>query len=323
MRLEDFDYELPKELIAQKPAEPRDHSRLLVLHRDGGMEHRMFYELPEYLGEGDVLVFNRSRVIPARLKGYKETGAKMEILLIREVGGKWEALIRPSRKVRIGVPIRVGEYKIEVLERKESGLFVLEVPDGALKEGEIPLPPYIRTKIENPERYQTIFADRDGSIASPTAGLHFTENLISRIKEKGVRIGFITLHISLDTFRPIKNAESHKLYKEYCEVDEETVRLIKGAKRVICVGTTVVRALETCALEGEPRPFFGFTELFIKPGFEFKVTDALITNFHLPRTTLLMLVCAFAGREKIMRAYEEAKKLGYRFYSFGDAMLIL
>lgn len=345
MRTADFDYDLPPELIAQEPVEPRDHARLFVLHRSSGaFEHRRFYELPELLRPGDLLVANDSRVLPARLYAVKpETGGRVELLLLRErTTGVWEALVRPSRRVRPG-------SRVELLDQNDapSGLTAVigetrgawravrfEAPLQQVLErcGRVPLPPYIRAPLRNPERYQTVYARQPGSAAAPTAGLHFTPQLLERLRERGIGMAFVTLHVGLDTFRPVteEHPQEHKMHSEYIAVPAETAALVNETKarggRVVAVGTTVVRTLEAAiraSSSGVLEPFAGTTDLFILPGFEFKVIDALITNFHLPRSTLLMLVSAFTGRELILRAYAEAVRERYRFYSFGDAMLIL
>ena len=339
MKTAEFDYHLPPELIAQTPVEPRDASRLMVVHRDTGQfEHRIFREIVEYVRPGDLLVANQSRVIPARLYGRKvPTGGKVELLLLTKRGEHvWETLVR-GRRIREGVRIRVGdgEHSLEgtVVEITESGGRLIEFDrplEPLLKHiGVVPLPPYIHKPIADPERYQTVYARIEGSVAAPTAGLHFTPELMRRIEEKGARFVFVTLHIGLDTFRPVKeeNVEEHRMHSEYCELDEKVAEEINRARRegrrIIAVGTTSVRVLETAATDEGVRPFRGWTDLFIYPGYRFKVVDVMITNFHLPRSTLIMLVSAFAGRDLILRAYEEAVRLRYRFYSFGDAMLIL
>lgn len=342
MRLEDFDYYLPAELIAQTPVEPRDASRLLVLHREKDMlEHRHFYDLPDYLCDGDVLVLNETRVLPARLWGRRAgTGARIEVLLLtRRTGDIWETLVRPARRVPVGTEIIFGrgELKGRVISVGKEGERLLEFayeegPFEALLErlGEMPLPPYIKEKPENPGRYQTVYARVDGSAAAPTAGLHFTPRLMERLQEKGIKLAYLLLHVGLGTFRPVKveNIEEHRMHAEYYEVTPETAAAINEARcrggRVVAVGTTVVRTLETVATpEGLIRPGKGWTDIFIYPGYTFKAVDCLITNFHLPKSTLIMLVSAFAGREKILAAYKEAVAAGYRFFSFGDAMLIL
>jgi S-adenosylmethionine:tRNA ribosyltransferase-isomerase len=339
MKTSDFDYELPLERIAQTAVEPRDHSRLMVLSRkDGDMEHRHFYEVGDYLRSGDVLVCNDSRVIPARLLGRKVGGgAKVELLLLRRLElGVWEALARPGRRLKVGTRVELGEGPVieaQVIEKKETGTVVVSFPDEEAleKAGAVPLPPYIHTPLTNPERYQTVYAQEKGSVAAPTAGLHFTPELMDKLQGKGVRFVFVTLHLGLDSFRPVQvdDPGEHVIHKEYGELTPEVARELNQAKaegrRVICVGTSAVRMLEHAAGGNEDgvKPFTGWVDLFIWPGHRFKMVDALITNFHLPRSTLLMLVSAFAGRELILQAYLEAMNLNYRFYSFGDAMLII
>jgi S-adenosylmethionine:tRNA ribosyltransferase-isomerase len=339
MRTSDFDYHLPPERIAQHPIEPRHNARLLVLNRQNGeMEHRHFYDLPEYLSERDVLVINQTRVIPARIHGIKPTGGKVEILLLRrESDAVWEALVG-GKKVRAGTVIQLVDGPRAVIEAELEGVrrlvrFETEIEPYLEKKGQMPLPPYIHEKLENPERYQTVFARLPGSAAAPTAGLHFTPELIGRLEQKGVRFAKITLHVGLDTFAPVNEEDprEHAIHSEWCELDEEAARLINSARaeggRVVAVGTTSVRTLESAAKNAAAgqvvAPFSGSTRLFILPGYSFKAVDAMITNFHLPRSTLLMLVSAFAGRERILDAYQQAVRLGYRFYSFGDAMLIV
>jgi S-adenosylmethionine:tRNA ribosyltransferase-isomerase len=338
MKTGDFDYHLPSAYIAQTAAEPRDHSRLMVLsRRDGKVEHRRFYELCDYLQSGDVLVSNDSRVIPARLLGRKvDGGGKVELLLLRRLdGGVWETLAKPGRRLKAGARIELGAGPVvqaEVIEKTENGTAVVSFSDeDALEElGIVPLPPYIRITLTDSERYQTIYAREKGSVAAPTAGLHFTPELMSRLREEGVHLAFITLHLALDSFRPVQvdNPQEHVIHREYGKITPEVAAEINRARtegrRVICVGTSVVRLLEHVARvnKGEISAFEDWTDLFIVPGHRFQVVDALITNFHLPRSTLLMLVSAFAGRERILGAYGEAMRLGYRFYSFGDAMLI-
>uniref|UniRef100_A0A7C4Q363 S-adenosylmethionine:tRNA ribosyltransferase-isomerase n=1 Tax=Bellilinea caldifistulae TaxID=360411 RepID=A0A7C4Q363_9CHLR len=339
MRTSDFDYHLPPERIAQHPIEPRHNARLLVLNRQSGeMEHRHFYELPEYLNDRDVLVINQTRVIPARIYGIKPTGGKVEILLLRRESERvWEALIG-GKKVGAGTVIQLVDGPRAVIEAVLDGArrlvrFEMEIEPYLEKKGQVPLPPYIHEKLENPERYQTVFARLPGSAAAPTAGLHFTPELIGRLEQKGVRFARITLHVGLDTFAPVNEEDprEHAIHSEWCELDEEAARLINSARaeggRVVAVGTTSVRTLESAALNASAgqvvAPFSGRTRLFILPGYSFRAVDAMITNFHLPRSTLLMLVSAFAGRERILNAYQEAMRLEYRFYSFGDAMLIV
>lgn len=340
MKTSDFDYELPPELIAQHPVEPRDSSRLLVVdRRSGKLEHRIFREIGEYLNAGDVLVCNESRVIPARLHGRKPTGGKVEIFLLHRQGEReWQALTR-GKGIREGTTVtvydRYGEpaAQASIVQVLPDGERVIEFdrPIEALlpQVGEVPLPPYIREPLKDPERYQTVYAHTEGSVAAPTAGLHFTPELIDALKRQGVQFAFVTLHVGLGTFRPIQveDISQHEMHAEWGQITAEVVDQIRRARerghRCVAVGTTSVRILETAAREGELKPFSGWTDLFITPGFTFHVVDAMITNFHLPRSTLLMLVSAFAGRELILNAYEEAIRRRYRFYSFGDAMLIL
>ncbi len=339
MKTSDFDYDLPLERIAQTAVEPRDYSRLMVLSRkDGHMEHRHFYEVGDYLHPGDLLVCNNSRVIPARLLGRKMGGgAKIELLLLRRLErGVWEALARPGRRLKAGAMVQLGESHIieaKVIEKKDDGAVIVSFPDEETleKAGAVPLPPYIHTPLTNPGRYQTVYAREKGSVAAPTAGLHFTSKLMKSLQDKGVRFVFVTLHLGLDSFRPVQvdDPAEHVIHKEYGEITSEVVRELNQARadgrRVVCVGTSTVRLLEYAAQEDEGciKAFTGWVDLFIRPGHQFNTVDALITNFHLPRSTLLMLVSAFAGRELILQAYREAMNLGYRFYSFGDAMLII
>jgi len=337
MHLSEFDYELPPELIAQDPLPERDKSRLLVLHRGSGrIEHRFFYNLPDYLQAGDVLVLNNTRVTAKRLRGVKPTGGKVEVLLLREVApNKWEALVKPGRRLEAGTQIVFGDEQLsaQVLARTPDGGRILDFGQseevcGLIESlGEVPLPPYIRKKLDTPERYQTIYADEPGSAAAPTAGLHFTPSLLEQVRAKDVKIAFITLDVGIATFRPVKTEfiADHPMHKERISISPEAAEAINTARgRIISVGTTTVRALESAAVgRHKVAPVDCETELYIMPGFEFKIVDALITNFHMPRSTLLILVSAFAGREKVMRAYDEAKRLKYRFLSFGDAMLII
>ena len=347
MKTSDFDYFLPTELIAQTAAEPRDESRLMVLNRsDGSVEHHKFFEIVDYLQAGDVLIFNDSRVIPARLKGKKlNSGGKVEILLLRRLNSNvWEALVKPGKRVNVGTQIEITGNSIdsgqavkilgEVTEIKQNGTKVLEFSDETLlsRVGEIPLPPYIHTPLATPERYQTVYAAVDGSVAAPTAGLHFTPQLLSRIEQKGVHCQFVTLHVGLDTFQPVRadNPFEHRIYQEYGVITQEVASQLSQAKaegqRIICVGTTTVRIMEQAAQNSTAsllEPFADWVGLFILPGYQFRMTDALITNFHLPKSTLLMLVTAFAGKDFINQAYREAIASAYCFYSFGDAMLIL
>lgn len=350
MRMADFDYELPPEAIAQEPVEPRDASRLLVLHRDQGrLEHRIFRELPQYLRAGDVLVVNESRVRPARLVGEKEgTGGVVELLLLRpDPDGVWECLARPGRRLRPGVRVVFGggRLRAEILVSPPGGpAGVCRVRlehqgslDQVLEElGRLPLPPYIHRELADPERYQTVYARETGSAAAPTAGLHFTPELLERVRALGVQVVPVVLHVGLDTFRPVteEEAEAHPMHREYYAIPPETAQAVNGARaqggRVVAVGTTSVRALESAALRAEEAGTgqriwagSGWTDLYIYPGYRFRAVDALVTNFHLPRSTLLLLVSALAGREAILEAYRVALAEGYRFYSFGDAMLIV
>ncbi|MCL6518249.1 MAG: tRNA preQ1(34) S-adenosylmethionine ribosyltransferase-isomerase QueA [Armatimonadetes bacterium] len=336
MRLSEFDYDLPPELIAQEPLPERDKSRLLVLFRKTGrIEHRYFYNLPEYLNPGDLLVMNNTRVTAKRLRGVKPTGGKVEALLLHEVGpNKWEALVKPGRRVEPGTVINFGDnLSAEVIARTKEGGRILdfgdvpEVREAIERIGEVPLPPYIKKELRLAERYQTVYAQVPGSAAAPTAGLHFTPRLISKIREKGVEIAFVTLNVGVATFRPVKTEliAEHPMHREMISVSPKAAEMVNSAKgRIIAVGTTTARALESAAVgKRKIQPMEGETGLYIIPGYEFKVIDGLITNFHMPRSTLLILVSAFAGRDNIMRAYEEAKRLKYRFLSFGDAMLIV
>lgn len=379
MRTSDFDYELPSELIAQSPAEPRDASRLLVLRRaDGGMEHRRFRDLPEYLRPGDLMVFNRSRVIPARLRGLLPGGAPFELLLLRRLApGLWRALGRPSRRLRPGLRLTIpppdtggvapsggnapasdGEraggvnsgnsLMIEIQESLGGGEKLVRLePEEALEQvGEAPLPPYIHWTPADPQRYQTVYAREPGSAAAPTAGLHFTEELLARIKAAGIRTAFVTLHIGLDTFRPVRteNPQEHRIHTESYQLDAAAADALNAARRaggrIIAVGTTAVRTLEQAAQDAAATGRNSFTavsgnaDIYLLPGHQFRAVDGMITNFHLPRSTLLMLVSAFiqhgqppdagdTGRKLALQAYREAINQGYRFYSFGDAMLLL
>ncbi len=338
MKVGDFDYELPPELIAQHPVEPRDASRLLVLYRDSGkIEHAHFRDLPTYLRPGDLLVANESRVLRARLLGRKaRTGGRVEVLLLRRLDERrWEALLGGQR-IRPGLELSIGEEPAllaRVEETRPDGTrllcFTEEVEPHLERLGMVPLPPYIHEPLADAERYQTVYARVSGSVAAPTAGLHFTPPLISELQAHGVAFAFVVLHIGLDTFRPVEveAIEAHPIHAEWCRVPDEVAQAVRETRRVggrvVAVGTTVVRALETAAQSGAVTPFEGWTRLFIYPGYRFRAVDALITNFHLPRSTLLFLVSAFAGRETVLRAYREAIARHYRFYSFGDAMLIL
>ena len=344
----DFDYHLPPELIAQTPAEPRDSSRLLVLARrkPDGVEHRGFRDLTDYLRPGDLMVFNRSRVIPARLHGTEtRSGARVEVLLVRRLEpGVWQALGRPGRRLRAGARVIVesaeggaasNSVAVEILETHENGLRTVRISDESHLDslGELPLPPYIKETPDDPERYQTVYADAPGSVAAPTAGLHFTDTMLDDIRARGVNTAWVTLHVGLDTFRPVhgEDISEHKIHTEWFDLPPATADAINRARRdgnrIIAVGTTSVRTLEHVArhadADGEIHAATGDADLFIVPGHQFRLVDAMLTNFHLPRSTLMMLVSAFAGRERILAAYREAIEREYRFYSFGDAMLIL
>ncbi len=348
MKTSDFDYPLPLELIAQTPIEPRDQSRLMVLNRsDSSIEHRKFFEIADYLRAGDVLLFNDTRVIPARLNGRKiDSGGRMEILLLRRLGtNTWDTLVKPGKRVNIGTMIEITNDSVvdnkqgakvlaKVIELRQGGIKVISFSDETLlpKLGKIPLPPYIHTPLTRPGRYQTVYANVTGSVAAPTAGLHFTPELLSDIERKGVHCLFVTLHIGLDTFRPVREDDplEHPIYREYGVVNQEVASQLSQARtegrRIICVGTTTVRLIEQVAQNSNTailESFGGWVSLFILPGYQFRVVDALITNFHLPKSTLMMLVTALAGKDFSNRAYEEAIALRYRFYSFGDAMLII
>lgn len=337
MKTELFDFYVPPELIAQEPVFPSDSCRLMVLERNNGkLSHFYFHQIVDFFRPGDCLVLNDTRVIKARLIGKRETGGKVEVLLLPKTSGSlWEALVRPGKKIKSGEVIffKAG-IKGKVVDKYENGLRLIKFNTRSLRKieraGEVPLPPYIKAPLEDEKSYQTVYAQVPGSAAAPTAGLHFTLHLLEKLREKGVKIAKVTLHIGLDTFRPIQEeeVEKHLIHKEYLKIPEKAVEIVKETRenngRVFACGTTVVRALETGALEnGELKPYDGGTSLYIYPGFKFKVVDALITNLHLPRSTLLVMVSAFAGRDKIIRAYREAVKLKYRFFSFGDAMLII
>ena len=340
MKTEDFNYELPEELIAQVPIEKREESKLMVMDKENGeIEHKHFADIVDYLEEGDCLILNNTRVLPARLFGNrKDKYEKIEILLLKRVeGNKWETLVRPGKKVRPGNTIYFGDglLKGEVISIEEEGTRIIDfVYDGIFEEvldklGEMPLPPYIKERLEEKERYQTVYSKHNGSAAAPTAGLHFTEDLLRKIESKNIKIGFITLHVGLGTFRPVKveNVKEHHMHSEYYEVNKEVADLINTTKenggRVVSVGTTTTRTLETVASkDGKVSESSGWTDIFIYPGYEFKVVDRLITNFHLPESTLLMLVSALSDKEKILNAYSVAVEEKYRFFSFGDAMFI-
>ena len=340
MKTSDFNYELPKELIAQTPLEKRDTSRLMTLDRKtGAWEHHHFYELPDFLYPGDCLILNDSRVLPARLLGQRlPGGGACEVLLLIDRGEKtWECLVRPGRHMRQGSKLSFGngELTAEVTEVLPDGNRLVRFDyDGIFLEvlerlGKMPLPPYITEELRDRERYQTVYSKVPGSAAAPTAGLHFTPELLERIQEKGIGIGYVTLHVGLGTFRPVKEEEitEHEMHSEFCILPPETARLINETKasghRCICVGTTSCRTLESWAAEdGHMEPKAGWTNIYIYPGYRFKVMDGLVTNFHLPESTLIMLVSAFAGREHVLAAYEEAVREKYRFFSFGDAMFL-
>ncbi len=341
MKTSDFYYELPEELIAQTPVEPRDSSRMLVMNKQTGeLEHKHFYNIIDYLNEGDCLILNDSRVLPARIYGVKEgTGANVEFLLLRHIESKrWETLVKPGKKAKLGAHFIFGDglMRCTVADITDDGSRIVDFEcEGNFYEvldklGQMPLPPYIHEKLKDKERYQTVYSRETGSAAAPTAGLHFTKELLAKIKEKGVKIGFVTLHVGLGTFRPVKadDITKHHMHSEHYELPRETADLINETKknggRVISVGTTSCRTLETVAKkEGKICASEGWTDIFIYPGFKFEVLDGLITNFHLPESTLIMLVSAFAGYDNIMNAYKTAVEEKYRFFSFGDSMAVL
>ena len=338
MKLSDFYYDLPKELIAQHPAEQRDHARLMLYDRQSGaVEHKHFYDLIDELHKGDVLVFNDSRVIPARLYGKKSpTGGKVEVLLLTPVGeDTWEVLVKPGKRALPGAVIEFPEgLTCQILDRTDFGGRIVKFEyDGVFddiidKIGEMPLPPYIHEKLEDPDEYQTVYARERGSAAAPTAGLHFTDELLERIKAKGVELVFVTLHVGLGTFRPVEeeNIEDHEMHSEFYSITEEAAQTINRAKaegrRIVAVGTTSIRTLESAGTTGMLQAGAGWTNIFIYPGYTFHIVDALVTNFHLPESTLLMLISAMSTREKILKAYEIAVQEKYRFFSFSDAMFI-
>ena len=340
MKVSDFDFYLPEELIAQHPLEKRDASKLMVLDKKtGSIEHKSFHDVIEYLNEGDTLVLNNTRVMPARLIGEKEeTGGKIEFLLLKRVeGDKWECLAKPGKKAKIGQRFTFGEGKLkcEVVDIVDEGNRIIEFSyDGIFEQvldelGEMPLPPYITEKLDDRERYQTVYSKEKGSAAAPTAGLHFTEELLNEIKKKGVNIAYLTLHVGLGTFRPVKvdDINEHIMHSEYYHLDKENADIINETKKrgnkILAVGTTSTRTLETIGDEnGFVREQSGWTDIFIYPGYKYKVIDELITNFHLPESTLIMLVSALAGKENVMNAYNTAVKEEYRFFSFGDSMII-
>ncbi len=340
MKVSDFDFYLPEELIAQCPLKERDSSRFMVVDRKTGeIEHKIFHDVIDYLEKGDTLVLNNTRVMPARLIGEKEeTGGKIEFLLLKRIeGDKWECLAKPGKKAKVGAMFTFGEGKLKAVVREiglEGNRVIEFIYNGIFEEildelGQMPLPPYIHEKLDDRERYQTVYSKEKGSAAAPTAGLHFTEELLEKIREKGVNIAFVTLHVGLGTFRPVKveSIDEHIMHSEYYELDEENAKIINDTKkrgnRVIAVGTTSTRTLETIGNEnGEVRAQSGWTNIFIFPGYKFNIVDALITNFHLPESTLIMLVSALAGKENIMNAYKKAVEEKYRFFSFGDSMFI-
>ncbi|MDO5649284.1 MAG: tRNA preQ1(34) S-adenosylmethionine ribosyltransferase-isomerase QueA [Gallicola sp.] len=340
MRTDDFDYELEEERIAQVPIKERDHSKLLILDRDTGkIKHEHFYNIVDYINPGDVLVLNNTKVLPARLFGSREgKNEKIEVLLLKREADVWECLVRPGKKMKVGTEIIFGEgiLRGKVLHILEDGTRKIEFYyTGIFEEildqlGQMPLPPYIKEELEDKDRYQTVYAKESGSAAAPTAGLHFTKELMKKINEKGGAIAYITLHVGLGTFRPVsvEDVADHKMHSEYYSLDEENLRIIEEAKKkggqLIAVGTTTIRTLETIGekFSGSLQVDSGWTDIFIYPGFEFKIADSLITNFHLPKSTLLMLVSAFSSKENIMNAYEEAKNKDYLFFSFGDGMFI-
>ena len=340
MKKTDFSFDLPQELIAQTPIPLRDHSRLMILDKQTGKtEHRHFYDLPEYLDPGDCLVLNDSRVLPARLLGSRSSGGAVELLLLKDLGdNKWECLCRPGKKIREGTELFFGDGKLtaHVLEITEGGNRIVHFfYEGIFMEileelGRMPLPPYITAELNEPERYQTVYSKIPGSAAAPTAGLHFTKELLERIAAKGVNVSYLTLHVGLGTFRPVKeeDIEDHLMHSEFCTVMDDTARAVNAAKlrgnRIIAVGTTSCRTLESFAAEdGTLMAGSRWTDIFIYPGYTFRCVDALVTNFHLPESTLIMLVSAMAGRENVLQAYQRAIDLRYRFFSFGDAMLII
>ena len=340
MKVEDFDYDLPEELIAQTPLKQRDASRLLVLDKETGeVEHKHFYDIIDYLEEGDTLVLNDSKVLPARLIGVKEeTNAVIEILLLKNLEkDNWECLVKPARRIKVGTIVSFGEGKLKArcIKELDEGLRHFElIYNGILMEildelGTMPLPPYIHEKLEDQSRYQTVYAKEVGSAAAPTAGLHFTKELLKKIEDKGVNIAYVTLHVGLGTFRPVsvERVEDHEMHKEFYTMTKEVADLLnktkKNGKRIIAVGTTSTRTLETIASKyNEFRECSGWTDIFIYPGYKWKAINCLITNFHLPKSTLVMLVSSLAGREHILNAYKIAIENKYRFFSFGDAMFI-
>jgi len=338
---EDFDYDLPEELIAQTPIKDRDHSRLLVLdHETGEYQDKHFYDILDYLNPGDALVMNNSRVLPARLYGTKEdTDGHEEVLLLNNIeGDKWEVLMKPARRAKVGTKVQFGDGQLEaeVLEDLEHGGKIIEFHyQGIFMEileqlGEMPLPPYIKEKLDDPDRYQTVYAKENGSAAAPTAGLHWTKDLLKQVEAKGVKLVYVTLHVGLGTFRPVteSDVDKHVMHSEFYRLDEDSAKTLNEVKKnggkIVATGTTSIRTLETIGTKfnGEIKADSGWTDIFIKPGYEWKVVDEFITNFHLPKSTLVMLVAAFTGRENILNAYRHAVEEKYRFFSFGDAMFI-
>lgn len=341
LTLEDFDYDLPHELIAQTPIKKRDSSRLLELDRQTGeMQDKHFYDIIDQLNPGDAVVMNNSRVMPARLYGVKpETGGHAEVLLLHNTeGDEWETLMKPAKRAKVGTVISFGDGKLTatVTAEKEDGIRMIEFHyDGIFMEileslGETPLPPYIKEKLDDPDRYQTVYAKENGSAAAPTAGLHWTKELLQKVQDKGIKLVYLTLHVGLGTFRPVEedNIDDHKIHSEFYRLDEDAAKTLNEVRqnggRIIATGTTSIRTLETIGskFDGEIKPDSGWTDIFIKPGYQWKVVDAFITNFHLPKSTLVMLVAAFTGRDMILKAYQHAIDEKYRFFSFGDAMFI-
>lgn len=341
LTLEDFDYDLPRELIAQTPIKKRDSSRLLELDRQTGeMQDKHFYDIIDQLNPGDAVVMNNSRVMPARLYGVKpETGGHAEVLLLHNTeGDEWETLMKPAKRAKVGTVISFGDGKLTatVTAEKEDGIRMIEFHyDGIFMEileslGETPLPPYIKEKLDDPDRYQTVYAKENGSAAAPTAGLHWTKELLQKVQDKGIKLVYLTLHVGLGTFRPVEedNIDDHKMHSEFYRLDEDAAKTLNEVRqnggRIIATGTTSIRTLETIGskFDGEIKPDSGWTDIFIKPGYQWKVVDAFITNFHLPKSTLVMLVAAFTGRDMILKAYQHAIDEKYRFFSFGDAMFI-
>ncbi|MFC6175718.1 tRNA preQ1(34) S-adenosylmethionine ribosyltransferase-isomerase QueA [Companilactobacillus huachuanensis] len=339
---EDFDYDLPEELIAQTPIKDRDQSRLLVLdHETGEYQDKHFYDILDYLNPGDALVMNNSRVLPARLYGSKEdTDGHEEVLLLNNIeGDKWEVLMKPAKRAKVGTKVQFGEdgqLEAEVLENLEHGGKIIEFHYQGIfmeileKLGEMPLPPYIKEKLDDPDRYQTVYAKENGSAAAPTAGLHWTKELLQKVEDKGVKLVYVTLHVGLGTFRPVTetDVDKHVMHSEFYRLDEDSAKTLNDVKKnggkIVATGTTSIRTLETIGtkFDGEIKADSGWTDIFIKPGYQWKVVDEFITNFHLPKSTLVMLVAAFTGRENILNAYQHAVEEKYRFFSFGDAMFI-